>query len=156
MKLWNMASSEIMAKHNEKYPKLTLIQQKQQAKVYEAEVIEFEKAQRKKSFFSAALTKTTSATTEKKEPTVVTKIGSWLAFYATTTTSTDNSTKTRGDTTEYELSSVIRHFGSQLYRGHYIADVKSTSIVHDNGSWIRYNDSIANPIDEVCGYCIYC
>jgi uncharacterized UBP type Zn finger protein len=153
MGLWSMGVSEIMVQHNEKYPKRTLVQQKQQAKLYEAELVELEKAQRKKTFFSAPVSKATVTSGEKREPTVTTKIGSWLAYYASTT-SQENSQLTSDRTAEYQLSGVIRHFGSQLYRGHYIADVKSTTINYDNGSWIRYNDSIANPIDVVsrCHY----
>jgi hypothetical protein len=59
---------------------------------------------------------------------------------------------------DYEVTSVIRHLGRDLTSGHYICDIKNpykkaTKYQKDEKDeeikWIRYNDTIADPVSEV-------
>jgi hypothetical protein len=59
---------------------------------------------------------------------------------------------------DYEVTAVIRHLGSDLTSGHYICDIKNpykkaTKYQQDDQDqeikWIRYNDTVADPVSEV-------
>jgi hypothetical protein len=59
---------------------------------------------------------------------------------------------------DYEVTGVIRHLGSDLTSGHYICDIKNpykkaTKYQQDDQDleikWIRYNDTVADPVSEV-------
>lgn len=53
---------------------------------------------------------------------------------------------------DYTLMSVVRHFGLSLGSGHYVSDVYNPAadgVV--TPSWLRYNDSFVNSIEEVSG-----
>lgn len=57
---------------------------------------------------------------------------------------------TRIEDSEYQLTAVVRHYGSSIGGGHYVCDVRNHKVTHGHEAhWLRYNDTIVTPISEV-------
>lgn len=57
---------------------------------------------------------------------------------------------TRVEESEYQLTAVVRHYGSSIGVGHYVCDVRNHKVGHGHEAhWLRYNDTMVTPISEV-------